>query len=111
EFWLAPPDISDSHGSDPLNVFISSNGQPATVTIDLPANLSFTPIVVNLAANQSEKVNLTAYKALLETRPTNLILNTGLRVVSSTSITCYYECANGTNTDIWALKGPNSLGT
>jgi len=111
EFWLAPPDISDSHGSDPLNVFVSSNGLPATVTIDQPANPSFTPIVVNLEANRSQKVNLTSFKTMLETRPTNTVLNTGLRVVATTSITCYYECANGTNTDIWALKGPNSLGT
>lgn len=114
QFWFAPPDITDLHhepGGEPINLVVSSNGLPATITIDIPANPSFTPIVVNLAANKSQKINLTAYKALLETRPTNTVCNTGLRVVSSASITCYYECANSNNTDIWALKGPNSLGT
>ena len=71
----------------------------------------FTPIVVNVLANQSVRVNLTAYKSMLETRPTSTIVNTGLRIVATTSITCYYECANTNNTDIWALKGPNALGT
>jgi gliding motility-associated-like protein len=94
-----------------LYLTVSSTGQNATVTISQPANASFTPIVVNVLANKSVRVNLTPYKSMLETRPTNSVVNTGLRIVSTTSITCYYECANTNNTDIWALKGPNGLGT
>ncbi len=111
EFWLAPPEISDSHGSEPLYLVASSNGAATSITISQPANPSFTPITVNIAANQSARVDLSGRKSMLETRPTNTVLNTGLRVVATTSITCYYECAYSNNTDIWALKGPNSLGT
>ncbi len=113
EFWLAPPDITDLHnspGGEPLYLIVSSAGAASTVTIDVPANGAFVPIVVNVQANKSRRVNLTAFKAQLETRPTNTICNTGLHVVSTTPITCYYECANTNNTDIWALKGPNGLG-
>ena len=117
DFWFAPPDITDLHnspGGEPLFLFVSSTGLASTVTISQPANPSFNggnPIVVTLAANESQRINLTAFKSVLETRPTNTIVNTGLRVQATTSITCYYECANTNNTDIWALKGPNALGT
>jgi gliding motility-associated-like protein len=114
EFWLAPPDITDLHnapGGEPLYLLVSSTGQPSTVTIEQPANPGFVPIVVNVAANKSQRVNLTAFKSQLETRPTNTVVNTGLHITSTTTITCYYECANTNNTDIWALKGPNAEGT
>ncbi len=114
EFWLAPPEITNLHnspGGEPLYVLISSTGQASTVTIEQPANGAFVPIVVNVAADKSTRVNLTAFKSQLETRPTDTVLNTGLHITSTTSITCYYQCANTNNTDIWALKGPNAEGT
>lgn len=110
EFWFAPPDISDDHGSSPIFLIVSSNGEPATVTVSMPANNGFTPITRFVQANKSEKIDLTAFRNILETRPTNQVLNTGLRIQSTSSITCYYECSHNSNTDIWALKGPNSLG-
>jgi gliding motility-associated-like protein len=110
EFWLAPPDVSDDHGSTPLYVVVSSNGAPATVTISMPANNSFATITQTVAANQSARIELTSFRDMLETRPTNQVLNTGLRIHATSSVTCYYECAHASNTDIWALKGPNSLG-
>lgn len=113
EFWLAPPDVTDLHnapGGEPIYLIVSSAGAAATVTIDQPANGSFVPIVVNVAANRSRRINLTAFKTQLETRPTNTVCNTGLHIVSTTPITSYYEIANTNNTDIWALKGPNGLG-
>lgn len=113
EFWLAPPDITDLHnspGGEPLYLVVSSAGAATTVTVDVPANVSFVPIVVTVQANKSRRINLTAFKAQLETRPTNTVCNTGLHIVATTPITCYYECANTNNTDIWALKGPNGLG-
>jgi gliding motility-associated-like protein len=116
EFWFAPPDITDLHnspGGEPLYLMLSSTGTAATVTVSQPANAAFNggaPIVVNVPANQSVRVNLTSLKSQLETQPTNSVLNTGLKIESTSTITCYYECANTNNTDIWALKGPNGLG-
>lgn len=113
EFWLAPPDVSNLHntpGGVPIYLVVSSAGLASTITIDQPANVGFVPIVVNVTANRSARVNLSAFQVQLETRPTNTIVNTGLHIVSTTPITCYYEVANTNNTDIWALKGPNGLG-
>ncbi|MCU0431835.1 MAG: gliding motility-associated C-terminal domain-containing protein [Bacteroidia bacterium] len=113
EFWLAPPEVTELHnspGGEPIFLQLSSMGQAAVVTITQPANPGFTPITVNVAANRSARVNLTSRKTLLETQPTDVVLNTGLRIQSTTPITCYYEIANTNNTDIWALKGPNGLG-
>lgn len=114
EFWLAPPEVTELHnspGGEPIFLQVSSMGQASTVTVSQPANPGFVPIILNVAANRSGRVNLTAFKTVLETQPTDAVLNTGLRIQSTTPITCYYEIANTNNTDIWALKGPNGLGT
>ncbi len=113
EFWLAPPDVSDLHntpGGEPLYLLCSATGTAATVTIDVPANGGFVPIVRMLAADAMTRVNLTPFKAQLETRPTNTIANTGLRVSASAKVTCHYEVANTNNTDMWTLKGSEALG-
>ena len=76
DFWFAPPEITNLHnspGGEPLYLLISSMGQASTITISQPANGGFTPIIVNVAANKSARVNLTAFKTLLETEPTNTV--------------------------------------
>jgi hypothetical protein len=113
EFWLAPPDITDLHntpGGEPLYLLCSATGTAATVTVDMPANGAFVPIVRMLAANAMTRFNLTPVKAQLETRPTNTIANTGLHIVASARVTCHYEVANTTNSDMWTLKGGEALG-
>lgn len=113
EFWLAPPDVTELHNSPggvPIYLNISTFSKAATVTIDQPANPSFTPIVINLAANTAHQENLSSFVSVLETRPTNTVLNTGLRVSSTEIITAYYEVSNTSNPDIFALKGKNALG-
>ena len=117
EFWFAPPDVTYYHntpGDEPIFLNVAAGNAPATVTISQPANAAFNggaPIVLNLAANTSNRYNLTALKAQLETRPTNSVRNTGLRIQSTANITCYYEPSNTNNPDIMALKGANGLGT
>src|SRR5690242_17131257 len=73
EFWLAPPDVSDLHGApggEPINLLLAGGPLPAQVTVDLPANGSFAPIVLNLPAYGAQRVPLTSFKAALESRPT-----------------------------------------
>ncbi len=113
EFWFAPPDVTFSHNSPggvPIYLNLATFGAAATVTIDQPANPGFTPIVVNLPANSSHQEDMSAFVADLETTPTDTVLTTGLRVVSTATITAYYEVSNTNNPDIFALKGNNSLG-
>ncbi len=115
EFWLAPPEVTQGHaGSVPIYVRLAAGADPATVTISQPANPSFhggTPIVVNLLANQSQTVTLDSLVNVLETRPANTVLNTGLKISSTANITAIYEVSPTNNPDIWALKGSNGLGT
>ena len=113
EFWLAPPDVSDLHsapGGEPLYLILVAGDAQATVTIDQPANGAFVPIVVNVPALGQRRVNLTAFKAQLETRPTNTISNTGLRVVATAPVTAAYEVANTNNNETWGLNGKTALG-
>ncbi|MBK7113654.1 MAG: gliding motility-associated C-terminal domain-containing protein [Flavobacteriales bacterium] len=114
EFWLAPPEVTSSHGDSPIFINVTTLDQPAVVTISQPANAGFnggSPIVLNLAANSAQRYNLTSLKNELETRPTNAVLNTGLRISATSNITCYYEPSYTNNPDIAALKGANGLGT
>jgi IgGFc binding protein len=113
EFWLAPPDVSDLHnspGGEPLYLMCSTTGTAAAITVDLPANGAFVPIVRNLPATASTRIDLTSFKTQLETRPTNTIANTGLHVMATAKVVCHYEVANNNNTDMWTLKGAEALG-
>jgi hypothetical protein len=113
EFWLAPPDVSDLYnppGGEPLYLVVAAGAGAASVTIDQPANGSFTPIVVNLPAFGMQRLNLTAFKSALETRPTNTIDNTGLHLVASAPVNAVYEVANVANAEHWTLKGADALG-
>jgi hypothetical protein len=118
EFWLAPPDVSDLHnspGGEPLYLLVQpQSGNMATVTISQPANPGFnggTPIVINVhPGGTARRVNLTPFKASLETRPTNIIVNSGLRIQSTQPISVQYEIANTNNAEFISLKGNNALG-
>jgi hypothetical protein len=116
EFWFAPPEVTQGHaGSTPIYIRIAAAADPATVTIDLPANPGAlnggSPITVNLAANASQTINLSAFVADLETTPANTVLNTGIHISATADITAIYEVSPTNNPDIWALKGQNGLGT
>ncbi|HMN04495.1 MAG TPA: gliding motility-associated C-terminal domain-containing protein [Flavobacteriales bacterium] len=117
EFWVAPPDVTLKHnqpGDEPIFLNVTAGANAAVVTVRQPANTGFnggSPIVINVPAYSSVRYNMTSLKAQLETRPTNQVKNTGLRITSTEDITCYYECSNTNNPDIIALKGANGLGT
>ncbi|NMC99978.1 MAG: hypothetical protein GYA62_09685, partial [Bacteroidales bacterium] len=113
DFWFAPPNVTEYHNPPnfPIYLLITTLDNPATVTISMPANVGFTPIVYNLPANSSQRVDLTSVRTQLETQPTNSVLNTGLRIQATDKITAYYEVSNTNNNELFALKGENGLGT
>ena len=109
-FWFAAPDLQQAHGDRPVFLRLSAGATPATVTISLPANAAFTPIVVTVAANSAQSVDLTPYIDLIENSVVNTVSDRGIKVVSNAMISCYYDIANGLNGDIYSLKGANALG-
>ncbi|HKL04135.1 MAG TPA: gliding motility-associated C-terminal domain-containing protein [Cryomorphaceae bacterium] len=116
EFWFGAPELtegtaSESRRDSTIYLVFSSFDNPTEIRILQPANLSFEPIVLNLAPNTTDRVNLGTFLSLIETKPANQILSTGLLIRADEPITAYYEVAGANNTDIWSLKGKNSLGT
>src|SRR5690606_30834675 len=115
EFWFAAPDVTKGTLSEPrrdstVYIVMSSFDQPAEVTISQPANPAFEPIVLNITANGVKVVNLGLFLSLIKTAPANAVLNTGWLIRSTAPITAYYEVRGSNNTDLWALKGKNSMG-
>jgi len=115
EFWFAPPEVTSGHVVDhPMLIRLATSDLPAVVTIDMPANPGFnggSPIVINMAAFSSHSEDLTAFIGEIETGPMDLVLNTGIHISSTATITAYYEVNTNFNPEIFALKGLTGLGT
>lgn len=110
EFWFAAPDITATHGDDPIQIRLSTFDRPSNITISQPANPGFAPQLISLAANSAQTIDLTAFLADIEA-PANTVSNAGILIESTELITAYYEVNPRLNPDIFALKGRNGLGT
>jgi len=110
-FWFAAPEIAASEGDNPVYLRVLSYSSPATVTITLPANGGFAPIVVNLLANSVDSVNLTPFLALIESPAGNVASPNGLKISATSNITAYYEVQASSNRALFSLKGTKALGT
>ncbi len=115
-FWFAAPEVAQSNMEfdRPIYIWVSSSDSPSQVTISQPANSSFTPIVVYLAAHSTQFVDLTLWIDQIETKPANQILDYGIKVSSTNPINAYYEVVSLQclcSPEIYVFKGENSLGT
>ena len=115
EFWFAPPELTLSTNETtprdrPIQLVVSTLEKPAIVRITQPADLTFVPIVINMAANTTHIQDLSTFIDKLESKPHNTVLKTGIYIKSTNSISAYYEIKSINNTDIFALKGLNGLG-
>jgi hypothetical protein len=109
EFWFACPDLSAGHFESCIMLQLISYDDAATVTITQPANPGFTPIVRSLAAYDYSTVSLSNLLAQVETTP-GAVRNTGLLITATNNIGAYYANTCD-NSEIYALKGRNALGT
>ncbi|MBQ8056353.1 MAG: IgGFc-binding protein, partial [Paludibacteraceae bacterium] len=117
EFWFAIPSSTSGHTSGPFSFMIYAESEDATVTIEQPANPSFTPIVVDVPAYQFESVKIANSNGVggdFWTKEVgaaiNTVRNNGFRITSTANIGCYYQ-AGGNNGEAYTLKGDNGLGT
>lgn len=128
EFWFVAPEVTISHddyryypdfdttyrGGEPTMIRLSSRALASEVIITQPANPAFDTIRVYLPPNTTESVNLTALglqSAVENTWVAGGITQKGIHIESTELITAYYEVRTRNNTDIFALKGKNALGT
>ena len=120
EFWFAAPPVTHQFVSPgpvlyqnlnrPIRLYFTTADGPATVTVDQPANPSFTPITTIVNNNLASMVDLTSFIDLVETKPANSVLNTGLHITSDKRITAFYEVQSPHNAETWPLLGKNALG-
>jgi gliding motility-associated-like protein len=114
-FWFVAPEVSvgNANFDNPIAIRMTTFDLPATVTISQPANLSFTPIVVNIPANNTESVDLSSWLSLIENKPANTVLNKGIKISSTANINAYYEIISSNcecNPAVFSLKGRNAIG-
>lgn len=114
-FWFAAPEVSQHNGpfDEDIIINLTSISNPTTVTVDKPADPTFSPIIISLAPNSTQEINLTNWKNELENKPENTILNYGLRIQSNEPILAYYEVRSNycnCNPEIFSLKGQNAMG-
>jgi len=112
-FWATAPYSTPSHDANhTIHVVVSSMSSPASVTLSIPANLSFTPITINLPANSTDYFDFNSLMLpLVEESEWDQKTNKGILIESSDVITAYLEVFSTYNSDIFALKGKNGLGT
>ena len=114
QFWFAAPYFNCSHGeTSPYRMVIFAFEEDATVTISMPANPSFTPIVQTVPKGGYANIQMASNKAAGDatiTTPFNQITDRGLFVSSTSKIECYFQ-VDGDNSEAFTLKGRNALGT
>lgn len=112
DFWFVAPEVTSSHGDSPVVLRLATENQASIITITQPANIGFVPIVVNIAPNTSQNVDLTPFISTIENSPVDVVNNYGIRIQSTTNITAYYEVNTSCqcNSEIFVLKGRNALG-
>lgn len=116
EFWFVVPNVYDANRdfNKPIALRITTAASQATVTISMPADPSFIPIIKDIGPNATASVDLTPWINQLQNAPANTTLNKGLLIKSTADITAYYEVVSGfcnCNPEIFSLKGKNALGT
>ncbi|MFW5872793.1 MAG: hypothetical protein ACOCVN_02280, partial [bacterium] len=119
EFWFAVPYATDLHdGPVGAKLRLTSAGLASTVTVSQPFNPQFAPIMVNLAANETQTVNFddTQYD-LISGYSFDVKSNYALHIESTEEITAYFELSQYSgsflsfnNPEIFTLKGSNGLG-
>lgn len=113
EFWFVAPEANQNHGDRPIYLKFATYSDPATISVSQPANLAFETIEIELSANSAYVIDLTTWIDTIENKPSNTILNYGIKITSTTDIMVYYEVSPSCNCnpDIFSLKGENALGT
>ena len=109
-FWFAQPDVWRRYTTLPVNYCVTTFDQPATVTIDMPADPSFAPITFSVPANSFHQHNVASLYSQMVTSTSNAPRNRGLRIRATAPVSCYFE-VTGDNSEIYTLKGRNALGT
>ncbi len=126
EFWFVNPEISNNHGDDPVIFMFTTREFAAEVTISMPAEPAFNDTIIYIPAYTTDSMQLVQADprfALVEnttvvdqynTLPAasrNNIGNKAVLITSTAPINVYFTQDRTNNSDIYALKGGNGIGT
>jgi PKD repeat protein len=110
EFWFAVPKYTEGHTNKAFNFRFANENEPNRVTITMPANPGFAPIVFEMAAGAVHNIDVTTIIENLWIHTPAQILNRGIRIQSTRLMTALFENGTVNNTDNYSLKGRNALG-
>ncbi|MDG1014035.1 MAG: gliding motility-associated C-terminal domain-containing protein [Flavobacteriaceae bacterium] len=112
EFWFVAPEVNQNHGDRPIYLKFATYSNSSTIIVSQPANDNFQPIEFQMEANDSYVLDVTDFIDVIENKPSHVVLDYGIKIVSTSEIMVYYEVSPGCNCnpDIFALKGKNALG-
>jgi gliding motility-associated-like protein len=126
EFWFAIPKETSQHiditPTNNVSFKITAMDLDATVTINMPANSSYTQQTITvpagttyvfvLATNYPDYAKVYANSAAYTAAPTTgYSTKGGFHITSDNDITVYYDYDNSYNRELYSLKGANSLGS
>jgi gliding motility-associated-like protein len=118
EFWFVVPKVTTEFGpgGPALGLNITTYSLTAHVTIAMPANGAFTPIVITIPANSIQQVDLSGQIAQVENGFAALSgiqgkNNKGLHITSDNLIGVTFESKRAQNPEIFSLKGSAALGS
>lgn len=111
-FWFAVPKLAHGHPGHPIKLCVSTLDSPATVTVTKPAAGNTTIANFTVPADSSYSHTLVSDEAGLTGFECdyNTPVNYGLYIHSTAKVNAYIAVQNN-NSEIYALKGNNALGT
>lgn len=115
-FWFAVPHVQQIGTFSNLPYmfhFENEHTDTVQITLDLPANGTFTPMPLNLLPRSRGSIDVSPFLATLSGAAVNVASNRGVRIRSTQPVQAYFEVGSGTcgcNQDYFALKGKQALG-
>ena len=109
-FWFAAPAVTPGHENTPIVIRFATYNQPADISITEPANPTFIPYKLHLNSNSATTVDLTAQINKIENKPVSTVLNLGIKISATATISAYYEAGKSKNPEIFPLKGKVAMG-
>ncbi|MBR4218310.1 MAG: IgGFc-binding protein [Bacteroidales bacterium] len=111
-FWFAVPKLTTEHEHTPITLVVSTLDQAATVTVTKAYSGTQVGSTLNVAANSSSTLTLVSNSSGLSDFECahNTTSNKGLYIHSTAKINAYVAVQQN-NSEIYALKGGNGLGT
>jgi gliding motility-associated-like protein len=110
-FWFVAPDMASGLGESPIKMYFTTYNTSSTVYLRQPANGAFVPITKVIPAFSVDSVDLTTFIATVENTPANSVLNRGIYISASTSVSVVYTIKSPTNKEMLSLKGQKAAGT